>query len=89
MAEQSIQQLADTLQKQIDTRLKVFNENHDKLKALHEQAEELEKIMADVVLELEPVECLIYTQNPTLQKLFESLKRVYGKDNCGSDTEAH
>lgn len=79
MKEKTIKELAAQLQNKIDSALKAFTQNHDKVKALQMEAEELEKKMAAIVLELEPVQSLIYNQNPHLEKIFESLKRVYGE----------
>ncbi len=89
MRELTIKELASNLQKRIDSRLRSFNESHERLKALHVQAEELEKKMAEAVIELEPVESLIYNQNPQLEKLFESLKRIYGKEQDGVNKESN
>ncbi len=81
MREVTIKELAAHLQKRIDIKLKSFMENHDKIKALAEEIEQLEIKMTTIVEELEPVESLIYNQNPQLEKIFESLKRIYGKEN--------
>lgn len=83
----TIKELAVHLQKRIDMRMESFNESRDKIKELTHEIEELEKKMFEVVLELEPVESLIYNQNPQVEKIFESLKRVYGKDSNGTDRE--
>ncbi len=83
----TIKELTNHLQKKIDVRLKSFTENYDKLKAINTEIEELEKKMFLVITELEPVQSLIYNQNPQLEKIFESLKRVYGNDNNGIDTK--
>jgi hypothetical protein len=84
-----IRELTTSLQKEIDIRLKHFNENHDKIKALSLEIEQLETKMAAIVIELEPVECLVYNQNPQLEKIFESLKRVYGKEDNAIDRETY
>jgi 50S ribosomal subunit-associated GTPase HflX len=76
----TIKELAAFLQKRIDIRMKSFMENYDKLKVINKEIEELEKKMVTVIEELEPVQSLIYSQNPHLEKVFESLKRVYGKE---------
>jgi len=89
MKEVTIKELAAQLQKKIDSKLKSFTDDHRKLEALHMEAEELEKKMAAIVLELEPVQSLIYNQNPKLEKIFESLKRVYGKEDNGPNTETY
>jgi hypothetical protein len=78
MKEMTIKEIADLLQKRIDIRMKSFMEHYDKLKAINLEIEELEKKMVPIVFELEPVQSLIYNQNPQLEKIFESLKRVYG-----------
>lgn len=87
---QSIKELAGNLQKKIDERLAYFVRLGAKLKALNQEAEEIHKEMADVVSELEPVESLVYNQNPQLVPLFDELKRVYLKDDeDGFNTEAN
>jgi len=83
----TIKQLADLIQKQIDIRLSTFMEYYDTLKAINKQIEELETKMTEIVVELEPVQSLIYTQNPKLEKIFESLKRIYGKEEHGTNRE--
>jgi hypothetical protein len=88
MKEMTIKDLAALLQKRIDSKMSVFNENYDKLKAINIEIEQLEIKMHEVLVELEPVESLIYTQNPKLNRIFESLKQVYGKGNDGTDREA-
>lgn len=87
MKEMTIKELAAHLQKRIDDRLKVFYDHNERLKKLHIESEELEKKMVSVIVELEPVESLIYNQNPHLEKLFESLKRIYIKDDNGFNNE--
>jgi uncharacterized Fe-S cluster-containing protein len=89
MKEITIKQLALHLQKQIDVQLKSFNEHYDKLKAINTEIEELEKKMTAIILELEPVQSLVYNQNPGLERIFESLKRIYTKEENGDDREAH
>jgi predicted nucleic acid-binding Zn-ribbon protein len=89
MKNMTIKEIADLLQKRIDIRLKSFTEHDDKLKAINNEIEELEKKMVVIITELEPVESLIYNQNPQLERIFESLKRVYGKEENGIDREAH
>lgn len=84
MKEMTIKEIAALLQKRIDIRLKSFMENYDKLKAINLEIEQLEKKMVEVIVELEPVQSLIYNQNPQLERIFESLKRVYGKNENGS-----
>lgn len=83
----TIKELASLLQKRIDIRMKDFNAYQVQLKDLAHQIEILEKNMFDIIIELEPVESLIYNQNPSVEKIFESLKRVYGKDSNGNDRE--
>lgn len=80
----TIKELTALLQKRIDIRLSSFMESHDKLRVISNQIEEIEKKMYEDIVELEPVESLIYNQNPQLEKIFESLKRIYGKDENGS-----
>lgn len=77
----TIKDLAALLQKRIDNRMESFNENYDKLKSINLEIEELEKKMFEVLVELEPVESLIYAQNPKLNRIFDSLKNIYGKEN--------
>jgi hypothetical protein len=88
MKEMNIKELTIVLQKQIDIRLKSFTEHYDSLKSINLQIEELEKKMCEIIKELEPVQSLIYNQNPQLERIFESLKRVYGVEENGIDTEA-
>lgn len=89
MRDNSIKGLATQLQKQIDIHIESFMESHDKLKAISIEIEELEKKMYPIVLELEPVQSLVYNQNPGLERIFESLKRVYGKGDDGIDRETN
>ena len=88
-AEMTIKELASLLQKRIDIRMESFMELHDKLKAITLEIEDLEKKMVEIINELEPVESLIYNQNPQLQRIFESLKKVYEKESNGTDREAN
>lgn len=85
----TIKELALLLQKRIDIRMKDFNEQHDKIKEIAQEIEKIEKKMFDIITELEPVESLIYTQNPGIERIFESLKRVHGKDSNGIDREVN
>lgn len=89
MKEMTIKELSTLLQKRIDVRMEKFMEHHDKLKSITLEIEKLEKKMVEIIFELEPVESLIYNQNPQLEKVFESLKRVYEKEVDGIDREAH
>ena len=77
----TIAELSALLQKRIDIRLRCFNEHYEKLRIINNEIEELEKKMAAVIIELEPVQSLIYNQNPHLEKIFESLKRIYKEEN--------
>lgn len=81
----TIKELSDKLQKRIDFHMESFMEYHDKLKSITLEIESLEKKMVEIIVELEPVQSLIYNQNPQLEKIFESLKRVYRKDKNGID----
>jgi hypothetical protein len=81
----TIKQLTDLLQKRIDGRLKCFTEHYDKMRAINKEVEELEKKMYIVITELEPVQSLIYNQNPSLERIFESIKRVYGSIDNGNN----
>lgn len=74
---QTIKQLSTALQAIIDTRMETFMEHYESMRAISKQIEGYEKQMFDIIVELEPVESLIFCQNPQLQKVFESLKRVY------------
>ena len=85
----TIKEMASTLQRLIDLRLQSFNEDYDKLKAINTQVEAIEKKMLEIIIELEPVESLIYNQNPQLEKIFESLKRIYKEDEDGTDREVN
>lgn len=85
----TVKELANLLQKRIDMYLEYFMADYAILKSLYNQIEELERRMSVIVIELEPVQSLIYTQNPQLERIFESLKRIYGKDENGIDREAH
>lgn len=85
--EMTIKELAILLQTRIDTSMALFMQYHSELKSIAMEIEELEKKMYAIISELEPVESLIYTQNPQLEKIFESLKRVYGKEEHGVITE--
>jgi hypothetical protein len=85
----TIKKLADQLQKRIDVCLEDFMTDYGIMKSLYNQIEELEKRMYTIIIELEPVQSLIYTQNPELERIFESLKRIYGKDENEFDREAH
>ena len=81
----TIKELADQLQKKIDESVEYFMADYAIMKSLYNRIEKLEKRMAVIVTELEPVQSLIYTQNPGLERIFESLKRIYGKDDSGID----
>lgn len=83
----SIKELTYQLQDKIDRHMDAFMDYRAQIKVMTDQIEHLEKNMFFIVTELEPVESLIYTQNPQLEKIFESLKRIYGKDSNGIDTE--
>lgn len=86
----TIKELAEQLQYKIDIYMEHFMADHILMQSLHAKIEELEKRMSVIVQELEPVQSLIYTQHPRLEKIFESLKRIYGKDENGNsiiDTE--
>ncbi len=83
----TIKDLTNQLQKKIDAYLEYFMADYAILKSLHNQIEELERRMSVIVIELEPVQSLIYTQNPQLERIFESLKRIYGKDENELDRE--
>jgi len=85
----TIKEIAVLLQKRIDVRMESFMELHNKLKAITVEIENLEKKMIVIIRELEPVQSLIYNQNPQLENIFESLKRVYGKEENVIDREAH
>ena len=85
----TIKEMASTLQRLIDLRLQSFNEDYDKLKAINTQVEAIEKKMLEIIIELEPVQSLIYSQNPQLEKIFESLKRIYKEDEDGTDREVN
>ncbi len=88
MNEYTLKELVFHLQKRIDVHMKCFTQYHELLKLKYDEIEELEKKMFSVVTELEPVQSLIYNQNPSVEKIFESLKRIYTekkecKDNNG------
>ena len=89
MKDMTIKDMAALLQKRIDSRMKSFNDNYDTLKAISQEIEELEKKMFEILVELEPVESLIYAQNPKLNRIFDTLKTVYGKGEDGIDREAN
>ena len=76
----TVKELANQLQKRIDICLEDFMADYAIMKSLYNQIEELEKRMYAITVELEPVQSLIYTQNPELERIFESLTRIYGKD---------
>ena len=80
MKEMTIKDIAALLQKRIDIRLKTFKEGCDSVKDKYLEIEQLEKDMSEIVFELEPVQSLIYNQNPGYEKVFESLKQLYRKD---------
>jgi hypothetical protein len=88
MKEMTIKELAILMQKRIDIKMTSFMKHYDQLKTINLQIEELEKKMIAIIIELEPVQSLIYNQNPHLEKVFESLKRVYGKEYNGTDRKA-
>lgn len=89
-ATQTVKQLATALQGIIDSRMETFMEHYESMRAISKQIEEYEKKMFDIITELEPVESLIYNQNPQLQKVFESLKRIYiQKEEDGVNREVN
>ena len=79
----SIKELADNLQSAIDEKLAEFDKLQHKISEVAKQVEAMEEQMATIVFELEPVEYLVKAQNPKLETLFDSLKKVYGKENDG------
>jgi len=85
----TIKNLAGHLQKIIDSHMEHFMAHYNKLKAINTEIEEIEKKMVSIAIELEPVQSLVYNQNPQLEKIFESLKRVYRKDENGTDRETY
>ncbi len=84
-----IKEIADNLEKRIEERLEYLLADYIIMKSLYIKIEDLEKRMFAIISELEPVQSLIYTQNPELERIFESLKRIYGKDENEFDREAH
>lgn len=88
-SEMTIKDIAELLQKRIDIRMKSFSEHYDRMKAINMEVEELEKKMYAILVDLEPVESLIYSQNPKLERMFNSLKNIYGKVENGIDREAN
>lgn len=82
----TIKELAAELQTKIDAHIEIFCKGQEKIKKMNAVIEETEKNLASIVAELEPVESLIYAQNPQLEKVFESLKRVYRNED-GLDKE--
>jgi len=87
MKELTIKELVEPLQKKIDKTLECFMGCRKKVNEKVLEIEELEKKMMSLVSNLEPVESLIYNQNPQLKQIFESLKRVYGEEENGIDRE--
>jgi hypothetical protein len=87
MKDMTIKELALLLQKRINSRLKPFNESTARLKMLYNEIEEIEKKMFEMIKDLEPVESLIYNQNPELESVFESIKRIYKGAESGTDRE--
>lgn len=77
----TIKELAESLQKKIDANIESFIKYHEKVKALTTEIEKFEVKMFSIITDLEPVESLIYVQNPLLKRIFESLKSVYGDNN--------
>lgn len=89
MKTMTIKDIAALLQKRIDVKIETFITYQQKIRAIHDEIENIEKDMLPIIEELEPVESLIYAQNPKLQDIFESLKRVHGKESNGIDRTAH
>lgn len=87
MKEMTVKELSSLLQKKINGYMESFIKYNDTLKNMTMEMEKLEKKMIVIIEELEPVESLIYNQNPQLKRIFESLKRVHGKDENGIDRE--
>jgi hypothetical protein len=85
----TVKELANQLQKRIDICLEDFMADYAIMKSLYNQIEDLEKRMYVIIVELEPIQSLIYTQNPELERIFESLKRIYEKEENELDREAH
>ena len=85
----TLKQLSQVVQGKINAKMHNFTTHNDKLKYLYKEIQEIEKVMYLIVEELEPVESLIYTQNPAVERIFESLKSLYGKGSNGIDREAH
>lgn len=75
----TIAELAAKLQTKIDSEISTFCELYDKTKSLTKEIEDLEAKMTNIVMELEPVESLVLVQNPQLEKIFETLKKIYVK----------
>lgn len=87
MKEMTIKQITDLLQKRIDSKMETFMEYNNQLRQITVEIEKLEMKMISIIMDLEPVQSLIYTQNPQVEKVFESLKRVYRKEDNGTNNK--
>lgn len=82
----NIRELAIKLQEQIDERMLTFIELTKQANSVKKTLDEIEKEMASIVFELEPVESLVRHQNPQLDSLFDNLKNTFQKDDHDKPT---
>lgn len=71
----NIKNLAQKLQKEIDAKLSEFNTLGAEGKELLRQQDTLNKKMAVIVKELEPVHAIIFAQHPKLEGFFKTLEK--------------
>lgn len=72
----NIKDIAQKLQKEIDAKLSEFHTIGTEAKKLVRQQDALNKKMATIVKELEPVHSLIFAQHPELEEFFNTLRKI-------------
>ena len=80
ISDMTMADLAAELQFRIDTEIGGYNRIQEQIRDLTNEIEGLERHQAQIVFELEPVESLVFAQNPQLQDKFLMLKKMFEKE---------